>query len=231
MKYAQHESEHEVVLAPTATPVGTVIVLHGLGADGWDFVPVVNELRLPDALPLRFVFPHAPVRPVTVNNGYEMRAWYDIRDFSITGREDLEGITDAADRVHRCVERELQHGIEPARVVLAGFSQGGAVALHAGLRSRQRLAGLVALSTYLPFRTRLQAEVAQTNRDLPILICHGSADPVVSVELGQAARAALQAHGYAVEWHAYPMGHEVCLPEIQQLARWLQALFASQARP
>jgi phospholipase/carboxylesterase len=226
MKHTRRETEHEVVLTPAATPVGTVIVLHGLGADGWDFVPVVDELRLPDALPLRFVFPHAPVRPVTVNNGYQMRAWYDIREFSITGREDLDGITDATDRVQRYVERERDHGIAPAQVVLAGFSQGGAVALHAGLRSRERLAGIVALSTYLPFKTRLQAEVSQTNRDLPILMCHGSADPVVSVELGQMSRDTLKDHGYEVEWHAYPMGHEVCLPEIQQVSRWLQALYA-----
>jgi phospholipase/carboxylesterase len=226
MKHTRRETEHEVVLTPAATPVGTVIVLHGLGADGWDFVPVVDELRLPDALPLRFVFPHAPVRPVTVNNGYQMRAWYDIREFSITGREDLDGITDATDRVQRYVERERDHGIAPAQVVLAGFSQGGAVALHAGLRSRERLAGIVALSTYLPFKTRLQAEVSQTNRDLPILMCHGSADPVVSIELGQMSRDTLKDHGYEVEWHAYPMGHEVCLPEIQQVGRWLQALYA-----
>jgi phospholipase/carboxylesterase len=228
MKHAQQESEHEVVLAPDAPPVGTVIVLHGLGADGWDFVPVVNELRLPDTLPLRFVFPHAPVRPVTVNNGYEMRAWYDIRDFSLTGREDLEGITAASDRVHRYVEREREHGIAPDGVVLAGFSQGGAVALHAGLRAPAPLAGIVALSTYLPFRTRLQAEISQTNRELPILMCHGTADPVVSVELGQTSRDALKEHGYGVEWHAYPMGHEVCLPEIQQVSRWLQALYAAR---
>jgi phospholipase/carboxylesterase len=226
MKYTRHEAEHEVTLAPAGTPAGTVIVLHGLGADGWDFVPVVNELRLPDALPLRFVFPHAPVRPVTVNAGYEMRAWYDIREFTITGREDLEGITDATDRVQRYVEVERDHGIAPAQVVLAGFSQGGAVALHAGLRSRERLAGIVALSTYLPFKARLQAEVSQTNRDLPILMCHGSADPVVSVELGQMSRDALKEHGYEVEWHAYPIGHEICLPEIQQVSRWLQAVYA-----
>jgi phospholipase/carboxylesterase len=226
MNYTQQESVQDVVLAPAATPVGTVIVLHGLGADGWDFVPVVRELRLPDTLPLRFVFPHAPVRPVTVNNGYEMRAWYDIREFSITGREDLEGITEAADRVHGYVERERAHGVEPAQVVLAGFSQGGAVALHAGLRARERLAGIVALSTYLPFTARLQAEVSQTNRDLPILMCHGTADPVVSIELGQMSRDVLQQHGYEVEWHAYPMGHEVCVPEIQQLSRWLQGLYA-----
>jgi len=143
MQYTQSETDLEITLSPAAAAVGTVIVLHGLGADGWDFVPVVQELRLPDALPLRFVFPHAPVRPVTVNNGYEMRAWYDIRDFSITGREDLEGITQATDRINGYVQREAAHGVEPGRVVLAGFSQGGEVALHAGLRHAQPLAGIV----------------------------------------------------------------------------------------
>jgi phospholipase/carboxylesterase len=226
MKYTQHETALDVLLVPNAPPVGTVIVLHGLGADGWDFVPVVQELRLPDALPLRFLFPHAAVRPVTVNNGYEMRAWYDIRDFSITGREDLEGITEAADRVHAYVARERDAGVTPDRVVLAGFSQGGAVALHAGLRSPERLAGVVAMSTYLPFKSRLAAEISQTNRDLPILMCHGTQDAVVSVELGQLSRDVLKEHGYEVEWHAYPMGHEVCMPEIARVAQWLQGVYA-----
>jgi phospholipase/carboxylesterase len=226
MKYTQHESDLDVLLTPDATPVGTVIVLHGLGADGWDFVPVVNELRLPASLPLRFLFPHASVRPVTVNNGYEMRAWYDIRDFTITGREDLEGITEASDRVNAYVAREREVGVPPERVVLAGFSQGGAVALHAGLRSRERLGGIVALSTYLPFKARLAAEISQTNREVPILMCHGEQDGVVSVELGQLSRDVLKEHGYEVEWHAYPMGHEVCMPEIRRVSEWLQALYA-----
>jgi len=226
MKYTQHETGQEVLLAPAAAPLGTVIVLHGLGADGWDFVPVVREFGLPDSLPLRFLFPHAPVRPVTVNNGYEMRAWYDIRDFSLTGREDREGITEATDRIQDYVRREAEAGVAPNRVVLAGFSQGGAVALHAGLRSASPLAGLVALSCYLPFASRVQAEVGQTNRGLPILMCHGTQDAVVAIELGQMSRDVLKEHGYEVEWHAYPMGHEVCLPEIQLVSRWLQALYA-----
>ncbi len=226
MKYLQHQTDREIVLEPPATPVGTVIVLHGLGADGWDFVPVVGELRLPAELPLRFVFPHAPVRPVTVNAGYEMRAWYDIRDFSLTGREDLEGITEATDRVHAYVAREGERGVPPERVVLTGFSQGGAVALHAGLRHPQPLGGIVALSTYLPFKARVAAEVGQTNRELPILMCHGVQDPVVSVELGRMSRDVLKEHGYEVEWHEFPMAHEVSLPEIALVSRWLQGTLA-----
>jgi phospholipase/carboxylesterase len=226
MRYAQQETDQEVVLTPDRPPVGSVIVLHGLGADGWDFVPVANELRLPAHLPLRFVFPHAPVRPVTVNNGYEMRAWYDIRDFSITGREDLEGLSASTERVTGYVERERASGIDPERIVLAGFSQGGAVALHAGLRSRDPLAGIVALSTYLPFKARLAAETLPTSRGVPVLMCHGQHDPVVSFELGEMSRDVLKEHGFEVEWHAYPMGHEVCAEEIARIATWLGARFA-----
>jgi phospholipase/carboxylesterase len=225
MKYTQHETEREVLLVPERPAVGTVIVLHGLGADGWDFVPVVQALQLAEP-PLRFLFPHAPVRPVTVNGGYEMRAWYDIRDFSIVGREDLEGITAAADRIQAYVAAERDAGVPPGKVVLAGFSQGGAVALHAGLRSPERLGGIVALSTYLPFKARLGAEIAQTNRDVPILMCHGTRDAVVSIELGQMSRDVLKEHGYEVEWHAYPMGHEVCVPEIRRIAEWLAGVYA-----
>lgn len=225
LHHTQHETELDVMLEPASPAVGTVVVLHGLGADGFDFVPVVDALQLPATLPLRFVFPHAPVRPVTVNNGYEMRAWYDIREFSITGREDLEGLTDASDRVNGYVARERERGIEPSRVVLAGFSQGGAVALHAGLRSRDALAGIVALSTYLPFKARLGAEISQTNREVPILMCHGMQDSIVSPELGTMSRDVLKEHGYEVEWHAYPMGHEVCMDEIAVLSRWLRGVY------
>lgn len=221
MKYTRQETDREVTLSPAASATATVVVLHGLGADGWDFVPVVQELRLPDALPVRFVFPHAPVRPITVNNGYEMRGWYDIRDFSITGREDVEGMTESADRIAEYVRRERELGVPPGRVVLAGFSQGGAVALHGGLRFPERLGGIVALSTYLPFRSRIAAEVSQTNRDVPILMCHGRNDPVVSYELGETSRDVLREHGYEVEWHAFPFAHEVSLDEIAVVSRWL----------
>lgn len=221
MKYVQHETDRDITLSPATPATATVVVLHGLGADGWDFVPVARELHLPDALPVRFVFPHAPVRPITVNNGYEMRGWYDIRDFSITGREDIEGMTESADRIGAYVRREAELGVRADRVVLAGFSQGGAVALHAALRHPERLAGVVALSTYLPFRSRIAAEVSQTNRDVPILMCHGRADSVVSYELGETSRDVLREHGYEVDWHAFPFGHEVSLEEIEVVSQWL----------
>jgi phospholipase/carboxylesterase len=226
MKYTRHETERDVVLSPATAPSASVLVLHGLGADGWDFVPIVQELHLPDSLPVRFVFPHAPVRPITVNNGYEMRGWYDIRDFSITGREDVEGMTESADRISGYVRREGELGVPPERVVLAGFSQGGAVALHTGLRYPERLGGIVALSTYLPFRSRVEAEISQTNRDVPILMCHGRHDSVVSYELGETSRDVLRDHGYEVEWHAFPFAHEVSLDEITLVAEWLRKTLA-----
>lgn len=226
MSYTRQETERDVTLSPAAAPVATVIVLHGLGADGWDFVPVVQEFRLPASLSVRFVFPHAPVRPITVNGGYEMRGWYDIRDFSITGREDVEGMTESADRVAEYVRREAELGVPPERVVLAGFSQGGAVALHTGLRHPERLAGIVALSTYLPFRSRVAAEISQQNRDVPILMCHGREDPIVAYELGETSRDVLREHGYEVDWHAFPFAHEVSLEEITVVSAWLQRALA-----
>ena len=151
MKLIQRESEYEVVLSPQVTATASVIWLHGLGADGFDFVPIVGELGLPENVPVRFIFPHAPVRPVTVNAGYEMRAWYDIISFTPEGRADAAGLAEASRRVERYISAEVEAGVPPSRVVLAGFSQGGAVALFAGLRHPERLAGILALSTYLPF--------------------------------------------------------------------------------
>ena len=163
MKFTQLETKFEVTLTPAAPAVASFILLHGLGADGWDFVPIVSELRLPDTLPVRFVFPHAPVRPVTVNNGYEMRAWYDIKAFTPEGRADAAGLEESARRVNDYLRRETALGVPSSHIVLAGFSQGGAVALHAGLRYPERLAGLLALSCYLPFPEALAAEQSDAN--------------------------------------------------------------------
>jgi len=223
MTYTQHETELEVTLAPRGPAVASVILLHGLGADGWDFAPIVGELDLPESLPVRFVFPHAPLRPVTVNNGYVMRAWYDIRSFTPEGRADAEGLVEAGTRIDGYVRREAELGIPASRVVLAGFSQGGAVALHAGLRHPQRLAGIVALSSYLPFDQALASEKSPANVGLPILMCHGREDPIVMPWMGTASRDALEAQGYPVEWHDYPMQHEVCAEEIAVVGRWLRA--------
>ncbi len=226
MKYTQHEAEHEVTLSPQAPATAAIILLHGLGADGWDFVPIVNELGLPDSVPVRFVFPHAPVRPVTVNGGYRMRAWYDIRSFTPEGRADAAGLAEASRRTAEYIRREADLGVPASRVVLAGFSQGGAVALEAGLRYPDRLAGILAMSTYLPFPETLAVERAAANEDAPILMCHGREDPMVPFWMGTECRDALTSLGYPVEWHDYPMQHEVCMEELADVSRWLRARLA-----
>ncbi len=229
MQYRQSQTGHEVTLEPRAPAVASVVLLHGLGADGTDFVPIVDELRLPDALPVRFVFPHAPIRPVTVNAGYAMRAWYDIRSFTPEGRADAAGLAQSVERVNGYLRHEIERGVAPSGIVLAGFSQGGAVALAAGLRFPEQLAGILALSTYLPFPESLAAERSAANADVPVLMCHGRLDPVVNVTLGQEAHDVLTTLGYPVEWHEYPMQHEVCAAEIAEVGRWLAERFSRAA--
>ena len=225
MQYTQRVTENEVTLEPAMPASAAVILLHGLGADGWDFVPIVGEIGLPESLPVRFVFPHAPLRPVTVNNGYVMRAWFDIRSFTPEGRADAAGLDESTRRTSDYLQREVEQGVPPSRVVLAGFSQGGAIALNAGLRFPVRLAGILALSTYLPFPARLSGEKSAANAGLPILMCHGQADPVVPLAMGTEARDVLTGQGYPVEWHEYPMQHEVCAAEIAEVGRWLGERF------
>lgn len=223
MPYTTRESEDAVVLTPAAAPVAAVIWLHGLGADGFDFVPIVDELRLPATLPVRFVFPHAAPRPVTINNGYVMRAWYDIKGFGPERAEDDAGIRESEGVVERYIEQEIAQGIPAGKIVIAGFSQGGAIALQTALRYQQRLAGVMALSTYLPLAASLPAEASAANRDVPILMCHGVQDPVVPAQMGEASRDALQRLGYRIEWRTYPMEHSVCMEEVVDLSKWLQA--------
>jgi phospholipase/carboxylesterase len=227
----KQETADAVVLAPASAASASVIWLHGLGADGNDFVPIVPELRLPATLALRFVFPHAPVRPVTINNGMRMRAWYDIKELSASGAADAAGIHDSAAILGKFIQRERDAGIAADRIVLAGFSQGGAIALQAALRYPERLAGVMALSCYLPLHTTLAAEAAEANRNLPILMCHGSFDPVLPMQLGAMSRDLLRAAGYTVEWKEYPMQHQVCLEEIQDVATWLTARLGAEPRP
>jgi phospholipase/carboxylesterase len=203
-----------------------VIWLHGLGADGHDFEPVVPELGLDFAA--RFVFPHAPVRPVTINGGMRMRAWYDISDVGWGGfgpgvAEDAAGIRESAGVVGRLVDREVQRGLAPSRVVIAGFSQGGAIALQHALRAPRRLGGVLALSTYLPLAASVAQERSPANADVPILMAHGSADPVIPLILAEASRARLEQLGYAVDWQVYPMAHAVCRPQIEAIGKWLAA--------
>jgi len=203
-----------------ARPDAAVIWMHGLGADGHDFEPVVPELRLPERLRVRFVFPHAPIRPVTINAGMRMRAWYDIFQLG-GGAEDEAGIRASQAEVQRLIERETQRGIRPGRIVLAGFSQGGAMALHTGLRHPEPLAGIIALSTWLPLAAQLPAERSAANVRTPIFMAHGTEDPMVPLALARASRAALERLGYAVEWHEYPMPHSVCGEEIADIAAFL----------
>ena len=209
----------EIETAPT--PELAVIWLHGLGADGHDFAPIVPELGL--RTPTRFVFPHAPVRAVTINNGMRMRAWYDILGFR-GAPEDAPGIRASASAVSRLVDRELERGIQAARIVLAGFSQGGAIALHLGLREHHRLGGIVALSTYLPLAGTLSSEKSAASAGLPVFLAHGTADPMIPIELAEASRRALEREGYAVEWQAYPMAHSVCVDEVRAIGNWLTRL-------
>ena len=210
-----------IELATGAEPKGTVIWMHGLGADGWDFVPIVRELPLPQDLHLRFIFPHAPVRPVTINNGHEMRAWYDIKMNDISRVPDEAGIRESQASIEALIAREEKRGVSADRIVLAGFSQGGAIALQAGLRHRERLAGIVALSTYLPLEDSLDREGAPANKRTPIFMAHGTQDPVIPVQLAEASKRALEQRGYDVAWQTWPMPHSVCAEEVLAITEFL----------
>ena len=204
-----------------ANPVYSVIWLHGLGADGNDFAPIVPALVAPQWPGLRFVFPHAPVRPVTINNGMQMRAWYDIYGFDLVARQDEAGMRQSIAQVEALIAREHERGVPSERIVLAGFSQGGAIALAAGLRHAQKLGGIVALSTYLPLADSLAAERSAANAGVPIFWGHGTFDPVVALQRGLDSRTALEALGYRLDWHTYPMPHSVSPEEIADLQHWM----------
>ena len=204
------------------SPRAAVIWLHGLGADGHDFEPIVPELGMPAAPAVRFVFPHAPLQPVAINRGAVMRAWYDVTG---DGRQDAAGIRASQVRVEALIARERARGIPARSTVLAGFSQGGAIALQTGLRHPERLAGILALSTYLPLPETLEQEASQANRDVPIFMAHGTQDPLIPLSWAMRSRDRLKALGYAVEWHEYPMPHSVCAEEIADIGRWLKRVF------
>ncbi|MFC0676620.1 alpha/beta hydrolase [Lysobacter korlensis] len=206
-------------------PQWTVLWLHGLGADGHNFAPIVPELVGRDWPAVRFVFPHAPVRPVTINNGVRMRAWYDIRDFNLANRADREGVEQSIAQVEALIAREVERGIDPSRIVLAGFSQGGAVTLAVGLQRTQPLAGLVVLSAYLTAVPNAD-DVPEAARRQPAFIAHGSHDPVVPFIAGQQSTGVLRELGFDVEWHAYPMAHQVSAEQIADLRAWFVKRFA-----
>ncbi|MBY5268639.1 alpha/beta hydrolase [Spiribacter salinus] len=220
------DSKLQTVEVGPAGAKASVLWLHGLGASGHDFEPIVPELGLPADAPVRFVFPHAPERPVTLNGGMVMPAWYDIYGLTAGTPQDEQGLDEAAGWIAALIEREAERGVPAERLVLAGFSQGGAVALHAGLRFAGGLAGIMGLSTYLPLADNLSQARAAAHRDTPIFLAHGEYDGVLGIELGTASRDALAGLGYPVEWHAYPMEHQVCLEEIQAIGVWLRQVLA-----
>ena len=207
-------------------PTATIIVLHGLGADGNDFVPFASELQLQAVGPVRFVFPNAPVMPVTINNGYRMPAWYDIFAPDLVRREDEAGLRRSMAAVEAVLANEKARGIAAHRIVLAGFSQGCAMALMTGVRHKERLAGIVGMSGYLPLAATTAAERSPANAATPVFLAHGRQDPVVVIERGQATRKALEQLGYPVEWHDYPMPHSVCAQEVADLNGWLLRVLA-----
>jgi phospholipase/carboxylesterase len=219
-----HKGSLETVEVTTGADVSaSVIWLHGLGADGHDFEPVVPHLGLPPTLAVRFVFPHALIRPVTLNNGHPMRAWYDIRAISVSRDQDEAGIADSAERVRRLILREQERGIDPARIVLAGFSQGGAIALHVGLRHPQQLAGIMGLSTYLLFPDLLAGERHSANAQTPVFLGHGSMDPMVPISMGEETVRRLKPLDYPLTWKTYPIPHSVSPGEIADIGAWLRS--------
>ncbi len=218
-----------VEIEPEGPADAAVVLMHGLGADGHDFETLVFELKLPSASAIRWVFPHAPIRPVTLNGGMPMRAWFDIIGLDRRSEEDEVGIRESAEGVRALVAREKERGVPADRIVLAGFSQGGAMALHTAVREPERLAGVVALSTYLPLAGMLEAEAHPANAATPIFQAHGSDDPIVPLTLGEVSRDRLRARGYEVDWHTYPMPHSVCGEEVADLREWLLGVLPVKA--
>ncbi|MEO8546544.1 MAG: carboxylesterase [Burkholderiaceae bacterium] len=218
-----------IELTSGPNPDAAVIWLHGLGADGNDFAAIVPELDLAGCRPIRFIFPHAPSIPVTVNGGYVMPAWYDIVGTDLLKREDAAGIRNSALAIEDLIANEVARGVASRHIVLAGFSQGCAIALHTGLRHSAPLAGIMALSGYLPLAAELASEASPANRQLPVFMAHGSADPVVPVARGEASRDLLQSMGYPVQWHAYPMQHSLHPREIQDIGVFLQSVLGHDA--
>jgi len=218
-----------VIVQPPSAHTHTIIWLHGLGADGHDFEGIVGELELTLAAHIRFVFPNAPVRPITINGGMAMRAWYDIADLSLDGHADTVAINESAQSLHELIAQEKKLGVAPENILLAGFSQGGVIALHAGMTYPEKLAGILALSSYLPTLGQLSAERAAANNNTVIFMGHGILDSMIPIELAKTAYDALQGFGYPVSWHDYLMEHSVCIEEIQHIGDFINRVF--QAKP
>ena len=216
-----------VEMDPGPKPAWVVIWLHGLGADGHDFEAIVPELQLPESLPVRYVFPHAPMRPVTINMGMVMRAWYDILEMDVSRKVDVDTIVESSDLLRNLIQRELDSGIPSERILLAGFSQGGAIVLHTALRYEKPLAGILALSTYLPTVATLKAERSDANRETAIMMAHGKHDPMIPIINAEKTREALIRMDYSVQWREYPMEHQVCMEEIRDIRTWMLEIMRS----
>ncbi len=216
--------EH-VELCTGANPIGTVIWMHGLGADCWDFVPVIKELSLAKNMPLRFIFPQAPSRPVTINGGHVMPAWYDISMADIERRPDETGVRQSQASINALIENEISRGMAASNIVIAGFSQGGAIALQTALRHAKPLGGVLALSTYLTLANTLATEKSAANAAIPILMAHGTQDPVVPLKLARESEQNLKAQGFSIEWREYPMQHSLCIEEIEDISAWLTHIY------
>jgi len=219
---SEHALLETIEIESSTSPTAAVIWMHGLGADGHDFAPIVRELDLSGCHGIRFVFPHAETMPVTINNGYVMRAWYDILGMDLVRREDANGLRASQQRINDLIANEIARGIPAERIVLAGFSQGCAMTLQTGLRYPHRLAGLMCLSGYLPLTDTIAEERHIANQDTPIFMAHGRGDGVVIINRAEASRDVLQKLGYAIEWHEYMMQHSVCAEEVDDISRWLQ---------
>ena len=215
-------SELDSIIIETGDqPDAAIIWLHGLGADGNDFVPIIDQLQLPSHMSVRFIFPHAPVRPITINQGYPMPGWYDISSMSIVDQEDEAGIRESSAILKQLCEEQEACGIETGRIVVAGFSQGGAIALHCGCRYPGQLAGIMALSTYLALPQQLAEEISDNAAEIPVFMAHGRQDDVVAYEYGKQSMEQLESNNIDVQWHEYDMGHAVCMEEIQHIRQWL----------
>ncbi|APE00493.1 carboxylesterase [Alteromonas mediterranea] len=213
-----------VEINPSTAPDACVIWLHGLGDSGHGFAPIVPELKLPDSMAVKFLFPHAPERPITINGGMRMRAWYDIKSLDFESRADLEGVKESAEQVEQLIKAQIESGIKAERIVLAGFSQGGVIALHLAPRFSQKLAGVMALSTYMCEPALLSSEALDVNRETPIMMAHGEQDEVVPVFMGNAAFKTLYECGFKATWQTYTMQHNVCMQELNDISAWLQKL-------
>ncbi len=219
-------SNLETIIIETSQPIQqSVIWLHGLGADGHDFAPIVPELNIPNT---RFIFPHAPHQAITMNNGYEMRAWYDLYGLTLQTKQDEAGMRAMQQEIESLIEAEIKQGIPANKIVLAGFSQGGAMAFFTGLRYPKRLAGILALSTYVSLKEKLADEAHQANKDTPIFMAHGSFDSIITLDTCLFSRRLLEDLDYRIEWHEYPMPHSVCSEEIEDIARFLKQVFHAE---